>query len=294
VRKALSAVLTTVALILPGGQALAAPSLPSSPGARFFSAVAVQVPNPDRLSVSPTTLTPGAKVTISGSGCPAGSTVSLLADARASSVAHRLGSVPTAADGSFDGTTAVPGGIGLGSHTLSAFCSNRLVGSERIRLVTQGFVALGGIPGTLAVSRSAVAAGGTVKIVTQRCGAGAVTAALDDTRVTVPVPAPAGAGVEADVTIPASTPPGMHTLFTHCGGLLVGAATLRVIAAGSSLPAPVDGSPVPRTDLLLGVATGVVLVVLLGAITLWSLRRHRARTATPGYFDLPNPQRQIR
>ena len=293
-RKALSAVVTAVALILPAGQALATSSLPTWPGARSWSAMAIQVPNPDRLSVSPTTLTPGGKVTISGSGCPAGTTVSLLADARVASEAHRLGSMTAGADGSFDGITNIPGGIGLGSHTLSAFCSDRLIGSERIRLVTQGFVALGGASGTLAVSRSAVAAGGTVKVVTPPCRAGAVTAALDHTQIAVAVPARAGAGVEADATIPTSTPPGTHTLFARCGGLLLGAATLHVIAAGESLPAPVDGSPVPRTDLLLGVAAGMVLVVVLGGITLWSLRRHRARTAIPGYFDLPSSQRQVR
>jgi hypothetical protein len=294
VRKALSAVVTAVALILSGGQAQATLSLPTSPDARSWSAMAIQVPNPDRLSVSPTTLTPGTKVTISGSGCPAGTTVSLLADARVASEAHRLGSMTAGADGSFDGITNIPGGIGLGSHTISAFCSDQLIGSEWIRLVTQGFVALGGAPGMLAVSRSAVAAGGTVKVVTPPCRAGAVTAALDHTQLTVAAPARAGAGIEADATIPTSTPPGTHTLFARCGGLLLGAATLRVTAQGGSLPAPVDGSPVPRTDLLLGVATGVVLAVMLGGIALWSFRRHRARTATPGYFDLPNSQRQVR
>jgi hypothetical protein len=291
-RKVLSAVATAVILTVPGIQAQAAPSHPSSAGAARPSS-GIQASELGKLSVSPTTLVPGGKVTVSGSGCPGAAAVSIFPDTRDFSDDRKIASMPTREDGSFNGASRIPSEIGLGTHTISAVCADELIGSARIRLVLQGFVALDGTPGTLTVSRSAVLAGGKVRIFAQPCGIGAAGAALNGTRVKLGAPTLVGAAFRADVMIPRSTAPGMYTLSTRCNGRSAGAATLRVLPAGGSLPGRIDSIPIQRTNVLLGVAAGLILILVSG-IGLMSFKRHRTRTATPGYFDLPSSQRPVR
>jgi hypothetical protein len=293
-RLALAAVVATLALAAPAVPALAAAS-PATPAtaAPSRSRAATGAVAPGRLAVWPTTLGPGGKLTISGSGCPAGTAVAVLVDPRDLPHARRVASLPANLDGGFGGTATVPDGLSLGAHTLTAVCAGQPVGSARIRLVVQGFVPAGGASRTLAISRSAVLAGGTIRVFTEPCGAGVGAAALNGTPVELTAPARAGAALRADLTIPKGTPPGTYTLAARCDGLVVGVATVRVVAADGSLPAPPDGPPARRSDLLLGAAV-LFLVVAAGGVTLMTLKRHHVRTATPGYFDLPSANRSTR
>lgn len=292
-RVAIGLVVATLALAAPAVPALAAAS-PATPATASpsRSRAATGAVAPGRLAVWPTTLGPGGRLALSGSGCPAGTAVAILVEARNLPHARRIASLPANLDGGFGGTTTVPDGLGLGAHTLTAVCAGQPVGSARIRLVVQGFLPAGGASRTLAISRSAVLAGGTIGLFTEPCGGGTGDAALNGTPVELTAPARAGASLRADLTVPKGTPPGTYTLAARCDGLVVGAATVRVVAAGGSLPGLPNGPPLRRTDVLLGAA---VLVLLAGGgLTLMSLKRHHVRTATPGYFDLPSSNRSTR
>jgi hypothetical protein len=247
-----------------------------------------------KLSVSPATMAPNSRVTVTGSGCAGATSVGLFPGTRDFSAAARLASIPTRGDGSFSGAIRVPGRIGLGPHTLSAVCGDELIASAKIRVVILGFLELDGAPGTLTVSRSAVLAGKRLRILTTRpCQPGTTSAALDGTRLELVAPAPVADAVRADVTIPRTTPPGVYTLSTRCNGLPSGTATLRVLAAaGRALPASAGGLPVQGINVLLGVIAVLALILIVSIVL--SFQRQRTRTTTPGYFDLPSSQRQAK
>jgi hypothetical protein len=280
-RKALSALSIAVVLTVPAMQAQATPSL-------------VQAPEPGSLSVSPMTLGPGGRLTVSGSGCPGASTVSLVQGARGESTARPIASLPTRADGSFSGTSRLPSWLGVGTHTVSAVCAGEPVGSATIRVVILGFIELDGAHGPLTISRSAVPAGSRLSIFAQPCAAGAAGAELNGTPLRLATPARVGAVVRTGVTIPRSTPPGLLTLSSRCNDQVTGAATLRILSAGRSPPAAnAAGLPLRRFNVLLLVAACLILV-MVGYLTVMSVERHRNRTSTPGYFDLPASQRPLR
>lgn len=278
--------------------ALAAPAVPSQAAAPPATAparsgAALRAVAPGRLAVWPTTLGPGSRLAISGSGCPGATAVAVLVDPRGAPHARRIATLPANLDGRFGGAGMIPRDLGLGAHTLTAVCANRPVGSARVRVVVQGFVPAGGASRTLTVSRSAVLAGGKTRLFTEPCRGGRGDAALNGTPVELTAPARAGAALRTELTIPKGTPPGTYTLSARCDGLVAGVATLRVLAAGASLPAWSNGPPVRRASLILAAAV-LVLVVAGGGVTLMSLKRHHVRTTTPGYFDLPSSNRSTR
>jgi hypothetical protein len=279
-RKALSALAIAVVLTVPGMPALAAPS-------------PAQASKSGRLTVSPMTVVPGGKLTVSGTGCPGDGTVHLVPGARDLPAAKRVAAMPTRADGSFNGTTRLPGGIGLGTHTISAVCADELVGSATVRVVNQGFIELDGAHGSLTISRSAVRAGSRLSIFAQPCRTGTAGVALNDRPLKLATPTPVGAVVKAGVTIPRSTRPGLYTLSTRCDGQTSGAATVRVVSAGPTPPTTRQGGLPLRINVLLLVIT-CLIAVMVGYLTVMGVERHRNRTATPGYFDLPASQRQAR
>ena len=289
-RRALSAIATAVVMTVPAVQLRAAPSLAA---ASPRSGAAIRAMQPRAFAAWPTTLGPGSTLTVSGSGCPAGMPVTVLADAREVPHARGIAALPAREDGGFGGMIKVPNDIGLGNHSITAVCAGHPIGSARIRVVVLGLVAFGRAPGMLTVSRSAVRAGRTVRLFAEPCRTGTTSATLNDVQVRLTAPARVGAALMADLTIPSGTAPGTYTLSTRCEGLVVGVATLRVVAAGGSLPARPDDPPVQQTKILLG-AAGLLLVVAAGAVVLMTVKRHHVRTATPGYFDLPSSHRSIR
>ncbi len=201
--------------------------------------------------------------------------------------------MPTGADGSFKGTIRLPSGAGLGTHAISAACGGETVASATIRVVILGFIELDGAPGPLTISRSAVRAGGRMSIFTRPCATGAAGVALNDQPLKLTTPTPVGAVVKAAVTIPRSIPPGQYTLSARCGGQLSGAATIRVVAAGRSPPTTRQGGLPLRINVLL-IVVACLITVMVGYLTVMGVERHRNRTATPGYFDLPASQRTVR
>lgn len=247
----------------------------------------------DGLSVTPATVRPGDRLTVSGTGCPTGGTVSILPGAGASD-APELATIPARDDGSFNGTVSLPAGTEAGSHTITAVCAGQPVGSARFRVVERQLALTGGAPALLTVSRSAVAPGGSVRVFGRPCTGGKITALLDRKPVPLAGSTRVGDAVRAEVAIPRGTPPGPHTLSTRCNGVTTAAATLRVVgASGGRLPSGTV-TPYPRPPdanriyLLLGVIAALALVLTV-SVTL-GLQRHRTRTSTPGYFDLPSQQ----
>jgi LPXTG-motif cell wall-anchored protein len=68
------------------------------------------------LQADKTQVNPGDAVTITGTGCPAGSTVAITFDDQ------NVGSTQTRADGTFSATVTVPANATAGSHTIAATC----------------------------------------------------------------------------------------------------------------------------------------------------------------------------
>jgi hypothetical protein len=250
----------------------------------------------DGLSVSPSTVRPGDRLTVSGTGCPTGGTVSVLPGAAASD-APELATIPARDDGSFNGTVSLPAGTEAGSHTITAVCAGQPVGSARFRVVERQLALTGGAPALLTVSKSAVTPGGSVRVFARPCAGGQTAALLDKKPVPLAASTRVGDAFRAEVTIPDGAAPGAHTLSTRCNGVTTGAATLRVVAAAGRLPSGAV-TPYPRPPganriyLLLGVIAALALVLTV-SVTL-GLQRHRTRTATPGYFDQPSQQRPVR
>ena len=250
----------------------------------------------DGLSVTPATVRPGDRLTVSGTGCSTGGTVSVLPGGGASD-APELATIAARDDGSFNGTVSLPAGTAAGSHTITAVCAGQPLGSARFQVVERPLVLTGGAPAMLTVSKSAIAPGGSVRVFGRPCTGDQTTALLDKKPVPLAGSTRVGDAVRAEVAIPRGTLPGPHTLSTRCNGVATAAATLRVVAAGGRLPAGAV-TPYPRPPganrmyLLLGVIA-VLALVLTVSVTL-GLQRHRTRTSTPGYFDLPSQQRPVR
>jgi hypothetical protein len=244
------------------------------------------------LSAAPSTVRPGGQLAVSGTGCPTGSTVSVLPGSGVSD-APELASIPTRDDGSFNGTVSLPAGTKAGSHTITAVCAGQPVGSARFQVVVRNPALTGGAPEMLTVSRSAVAPGGSVRIFGRPCEDGRTAALVDDKPARLSAVTRVGDAFRAELTIPRDTQPGSHTLSTRCDGVTTAAATLRVLAAGGRLPAaPARPPAANRIYLLLGIIAALALLLTV-SITL-RLQRQRTRTATPGYFDLPSQQRPVR
>jgi hypothetical protein len=250
----------------------------------------------DGLSVTPATVRPGDRLTVSGTGCPTEAAVSVLPGAGVSD-APELATIPARDDGSFNGTVSLPAGTEAGSHTITAVCAGQPVGSARFQVVERQLALTGGAPALLTVSKSAVAPGGSVRVFGRPCSGGQTTALLDKRPVPLAGSTRVGDAARAEVAIPRGTQPGPHTLSTRCNGVTTAAATLRVVAVGGRLPAEAV-TPYPRPPgasriyLLLGVIAAMALVLTV-SVTL-GLQRHRARSSTPGYFDLPSQQRPVR
>jgi hypothetical protein len=257
---------------------------------------ATQTEPDDGLSVTPATVRPGDRLTVSGTGCPTGGTVSVLPGDGVSD-APELATIPARDDGSFNGTVSLPAGTEAGSHTITAVCAGQPVGSARFRVVERQLALTGGAPALLTVSKSAVAPGRSVRVFGRPCADGRTAALLDRKPVPLAGSTRVGDAVRSEVTIPRGTPPGPHTLSTRCHGVTTSSATLRVMAAGGRLPAEAV-TPYPRPPganriyLLLGVIATLALMLTV-SVTL-GLQRHRNRGTTPGYFDLPSQQRPVR
>jgi hypothetical protein len=248
----------------------------------------------DGLSVTPATVRPGDRLTVSGTGCPTGSTVSVLPGAGASD-APELASIPARDDGSFNGTVGLPAGTEAGSHTITAVCAGQPVGSARFQVVERPLALTGGAPALLTLSKSAVTPGGSVRVFGRPCTGGRTTALLDSRPVPLAGSTRVGDAVRAEVAVPRGTPPGAHTLSTRCKGVTTAAATLRVVVTGGRLPrGAVTPYPRPpganRMYLLVGVIAALALVLTV-SVTL-GLQRYRTRISTPGYFDLPSQQQR--
>jgi hypothetical protein len=71
-----------------------------------------------RLSVTPSTITPGQSVTLAGSGCPPGARVFI-------DLQGPLWATTADADGSYRTTFQVPGGTNPGPMRIHATCGNR-------------------------------------------------------------------------------------------------------------------------------------------------------------------------
>ena len=144
----------------------------------------------------------------------------------------------------------------------------------------------------LTVSRSSVAAGKTIRVFGRPCRNGATAALFDRRPVRLAALTRIGASFRADVAIPRGARPGRHALSTQCNGITNASATVRVVAVGGRLPAAQSAASRQGIYLLLGAIAALALLLTI-SITL-GFQRHRTRTSTPGYFDLPSPQRPIR
>jgi len=221
---------------------------------------------PVKFSVIPRRVERGGVVTISGGGCKPGSKVIFYLDGR------KIGAKTSSRrDGSFHDTATIPTGTSLGKHTITAVCNGKVVGSAKIRVV-EGYPGTGGRSSTLAVSRSTVAAGTTVSLVTTPCPTGTADAALNDTKLVLA--SPARSGGLFSTTIPKGTPAGTYTLAARCDGRVAGVATVRVIPAAEALPAQTTGLPSTRANIVPGLAAGAALIVA-GALTLLRIKRRR-------------------
>jgi hypothetical protein len=249
-----------------------------------------QAEGTDRLSVAPATVEPGGRLTVSGTGCPTGATVSLLPGTGAPD-APELASIKAHDDGSFDGTVSLPAGTETGSQTITAVCGGRPIGSARFQVAVASLEATGGAPAMLTVSRSAVAPGKSVQIFGRPCEDGQTAALFDKKPVTLAASTRVGAAFRAEVAVPRGTPAGTHTLSTRCNGVTTAAATLRVLAVSSRLPSALARPSANNFYLLLGVIAALALLLIV-SVTL-GLQRQRTRTSTPGYFDLPSQQRPV-
>ena len=264
------------------------------------------------LRVSPSSVTAGDTVVVSGSvgPAPAGSACasSLMLLSRAFVHTDEFAGVPalTAAvkpDGTFTTTTRIPRSTPAGTYTVSGRCGGGNLGVSATLTVR-------GVPTTppvaLRVSPRSVAAGDTVTVSGSvgpgQAGSACATSidllsrAFDDIQELAGVPAVTAAvrpdGTFAAITrIPRSTPGGTYDISGRCGGGNIGVvATLEVRAAptATTTPAPAPSATAPPATQptastagqggwiipgLVGLAVGA-----LAALGVWLLYRHRHST----------------
>lgn len=87
---------------------------------------------------------PGESITISGTECPANSTVTVTFDNT------QVGTVQSGADGSFTTSVAVPSGASPGAHTISATCvlGNGTTRRQSVAVEVLGAAQAGALPRT--------------------------------------------------------------------------------------------------------------------------------------------------
>ncbi len=282
-RKAISALTAAIALLLVARPAHADPGLPGLPSKTVAAALHVAHLQQAGGLVVDGVVVAGRKLNIRASGCPPTSPVKFFLDDTG------LGSTTADSEGVFDDQNQrIPYATPSGPHELKATCS-RTIGPVMINVFQPNTTPPHGRSGTLAVSRSAVTPGRTIALSGRSCKHGPPAASLGGTKLVLAAPVRSGGLLKASATIPQDTPAGSHQLLTRCNGQVAGVATLRVMAPAQMLPYRAGAA---RTNLVPGLSAGVALIlVLVGALTLVRVKRHRIRTATPGYFDLPGPDR---
>jgi hypothetical protein len=274
-RKAISALTVAIALVLLARPAHADPGL-------VVDLSAANVQQADGLVVDGVVVA-GRRLDIRASGCPAASTATFFLDDTA------LGSTKVDNAGVFNSRTQpVPYTTPSGPHRLKATCG-RTIGPITINVRQPNTTPPQGRSTTLVVSRSAVTAGRTTILTGPSCDNSAPTAFLGGSRLVLDAPVRSGPLLKASATIPADTPAGSHQLLTRCNGVVTGVATLSVMPSVHTAPPP-SRAGIPRRSILPGLSAGLALI-LVGALTLMSIKRRRTRTATPGYFDLASPDR---
>jgi hypothetical protein len=268
---------------------------------------------PTTLRVSPSSVTAGDTVVVSGSvgPAPAGSACasSLMLLSRAFVPTDEFAGVPalTAAvkpDGTFTATTRIPRSTPAGTYTISGRCGGGNLGVSATLTVRD-------VPTTspvaLRVSPRSVTAGDTVTVSGSlgrgQAGSACATSiellsrAFDDTHEFAGVPAVTAAvrpdGTFATTTrIPSSTPAGTYDISGRCGGGNIGVvATLEVRAAppATTTPAPAPSATAPpatqptvsTADQGGWIIPGLVglAVAAVAALGVWLLYRHRHPTA---------------
>jgi hypothetical protein len=271
------------------------------------------------LQVSPSSITAGDTVVVSGSvgPAPAGSAceTSLMLLSRAFVHTDEFAGVPALIaavkpGGTFTTTTRIPRSTPAGTYTISGRCGGGNLGVSAtltVRAVTTT------PPVALRVSPRSATAGDTVTVsgsvgpgqAGSECASSIelLSRAFDDTHEFAGVPAVMAAvrpdGTFAATTrVPGSTPAGTYEISGRCGGGTIGvSATLKVLAApaATTTPAPAPSATAPPATrptastadswIIPGlVALAVAAVVALGVWLLYR-RQHptrRGRSGRPG------------
>jgi hypothetical protein len=252
---AMRPVRSIVALLLAATVGMLAPAVPAWAAAS--------------LRVSPSSITAGDAVVVSGSvgPAPAGSAcgTSVLLLSRAFVPADAFAGVPAVtaavkAGGAFTTTTRIPRSTPAGAYTISGRCGGGNLGVSATLMVRAAPTTP---PVALRVSPRSVAAGDTVTVsgsvgpgqAGSACASSLelLSRAFDDTHEFAGVPAvTAAVGPDGAFTtttrIPRSTPAGTYTISGRCGGGNLGvsaALEVRAAAAATSTAAPAPSATTP-------------------------------------------------
>jgi hypothetical protein len=213
-----------------------------------------------RFNVVETTVAPGDAITVTGRGCRPGSLVTIKLDHRA------IGHDRVNGKGKFSATVQVPGNTSEGTHTVSARCHGRFVGSQRIQVIEPYPTPLN----LLTTDRSAVPAGQVVTVSGTKCPTGHPMASLDGQPVNLNVARSIkGKGFTATATIPSTAATGKHTLWAGCDAGSSGTTQLHVLDAAEPAAARLAFGPRPPSDLAMwaGLFAGIALLVASVGIT---------------------------
>ena len=215
---------------------------------------------PARFKVRPRTVEPGDNITVSGSGCPPGSYVSIKLDGRF------IGDDRANRKGKFTERVQVPNDTSEGAHKVSARCHGRFVGSQLIEVVP----AYPAQQSLLTTDRTAVPAGQAVTVSGTNCPTGHPMASLDGQPVNLNVDRSVnGKGFTATATIPSTAATGKHTLWAGCDAGSSGTTQLHVLDAAEPAAARLAFGPRPPSDLAMwaGLFAGIALLVASVGIT---------------------------
>jgi hypothetical protein len=219
-------------------------------------------------NVTPRTVEAGDFVTVSGSGCPPGSHVTIKLDGRT------IGTTTANRRGAFRKRVKIPERTREGRHVVSARCHGRFVGSKSI-LVTK--YPHPHSPRAVNVSHSVVQAGQKVAVSGDDCPTRTPSASLDGQPVIMNVDQRSnGKGFSGTVTIPRGTVAGRHRLWAACDAGSAGATELQVLdadATESAVERQPFGTRTGNSNLAIwaGLLAGIAL--LLASITVSRRRR---------------------
>ena len=184
------------------------------------AAPALAQPAPS-FEVTPTTVLPGQRVTVSGTGCEARAFVDIFFD-----------NVPFERDranihGRFLDIVRIPNWADPGPHQVSAKCSNLVLGPVQVSVGTPSF----------AVNPSSVAAGQYIVVSGDNCQVRSRVIIELDGDVLTADRANRKGSFSKRVRIPKRTPPGPHDLSVSCGRRFIGSTPIQVL---ETYPAPKD------------------------------------------------------